>query len=206
MGAFYGGIANTPLAALVLVCEMAGSYELLVPLMLAEGVAFIALRRVLLYPAQVRSLRDSPVHRRESDPLAALRCADVAQADRPFARITADMRIADVAKVIEGAPDQDVFPVVDGAGVLRGLISAESLRVVASNPEIHQLGVAADMMMPPVSVGGDADLRAAAQLMVANDLRSIPVTDASGSILSMLDEHDVATVILGTAPVAPATP
>src|SRR5262249_60865786 len=62
MGAFYGGIANTPLAALVLVCEMAGSYELLVPLMLAEGVAFIALRKVSLYPAQGANVREAPPH------------------------------------------------------------------------------------------------------------------------------------------------
>ena len=62
MGTFYGGIAHTPLAALVLVCELAGSYDLLVPLMLAEGVAFVALRRVSLYPAQVPTLHDSPVH------------------------------------------------------------------------------------------------------------------------------------------------
>src|SRR5207344_3392364 len=74
MGTFYGGIANTPLAALVLVCELAGSYELLVPLMLAEGIAFVALRKVSLYPAQVATVRDSPAHRRDSDPLTRMRC------------------------------------------------------------------------------------------------------------------------------------
>ena len=48
MAAFYGGAANVPLAATIMVCEMAGSYDLLVPLMLAQGVAFVALRRVAL--------------------------------------------------------------------------------------------------------------------------------------------------------------
>ena len=36
-----------------MVCELAGSYDLLVPLMLAEGIAFVALRKRLLYQAQV---------------------------------------------------------------------------------------------------------------------------------------------------------
>ena len=45
MGTFYGGIAHVPLSSLVLVCELAGSYDLLVPLMLAEGIAFVLLRR-----------------------------------------------------------------------------------------------------------------------------------------------------------------
>ena len=34
MGTFYGGIAHVPLSALVFVCELAGSYDLLAPLML----------------------------------------------------------------------------------------------------------------------------------------------------------------------------
>jgi chloride channel protein, CIC family len=64
MGTFYGGIAHVPLSSLVLVCELAGSYDLLVPLMLAEGIAFVALRRKSLYRAQLGTQRESPVHQR----------------------------------------------------------------------------------------------------------------------------------------------
>ena len=60
MGAFYGGVAHVPLAALVLVCEMAGNYDLLVPLMLALGISCVALRRHSLYEAQVTTQRESP--------------------------------------------------------------------------------------------------------------------------------------------------
>jgi len=63
MGTFYGGISHTPLSSLVLVCELAGSYDLLVPLMLAEGIAFVALRKRSLYTAQVKSQRESPAHK-----------------------------------------------------------------------------------------------------------------------------------------------
>jgi CIC family chloride channel protein len=52
MGAFYGGIAHAPLAALVMVCELAGTYDLLVPAMLAQGIAFVALRNQSLYHQQ----------------------------------------------------------------------------------------------------------------------------------------------------------
>ena len=53
MGTFYGGLAHTPLSSLIIVCELAGSYDLLVPLMLAEGIAFVALRKRSLYHAQL---------------------------------------------------------------------------------------------------------------------------------------------------------
>lgn len=52
MAAFWGGLAHCPLAALVLVCELAGSYDLLVPLMSASAVAFVALRGHSLYSTQ----------------------------------------------------------------------------------------------------------------------------------------------------------
>lgn len=60
MGAFYGGIAHAPLAALVLVCELAGTYDLLVPAMFAQGIAFVALRGRSLYHAQRPSPRPAP--------------------------------------------------------------------------------------------------------------------------------------------------
>lgn len=59
MAAFYGGIAHVPLAALVMVCELAGNYDLLVPLMLALGVAFVLLRKRALYESQ-RAAPSSP--------------------------------------------------------------------------------------------------------------------------------------------------
>ncbi len=57
MGAFYGGAAHVPLSALVLVCEMAGNYDLLVPLMLSLAVAFVLMRRHTLYESQALSPR-----------------------------------------------------------------------------------------------------------------------------------------------------
>jgi CIC family chloride channel protein len=197
MGTFYGGIANTPLAALVLVCEMAGSYDLLVPLMLAEGVAFVALRRVTLYHAQLPTLRDSPVHKHELDPIRELRCRDIVRLDRPFASLKPDTTVPSLTALVELAADQDVFPVVGADGVLCGIVAAESLRVLASNPELHRLAVVADLMSAPASASLDEDLRSAAKLMIARDLRSLPILDGRGAIVGLLDEHEIANVILG---------
>jgi chloride channel protein, CIC family len=66
MGTFYGGLAHAPLSSLIIVCELAGSYDLLVPLMLAEGIAFIALRKRSLYHAQLPTRRQSPAHHDDS--------------------------------------------------------------------------------------------------------------------------------------------
>jgi CBS domain-containing protein len=107
------------------------------------------------------------------------------------------MSVKALAEIVERAADQDLFPVIDGSGVLCGVVAAEALRIVASHPELHGLAVVADMMEPPASVGIDQDLRAAAELMVARDLRSVPITDSTGTIVGLLDEHDIAATVLG---------
>ncbi len=206
MGAFYGGIANAPLATLVLVCEMAGSYDLLVPLMLAEGVAFIALRRVNLYPAQAADARS--VHGRGGAPAALIRqrCGDLLRAERAVVSIPVGASMSVMAALVEGAPDQDVFPVVGPEGALVGLISAEALRVVATDPEVVRVALAADVMLPPASVAAESNLRSAAELMVARDLRALPVRDAQGRILGLLDEHDISGAFLASTRVATPDP
>src|ERR1035438_9498244 len=91
MGTFYGGLAHVPIASLVMTCELAGSYDLLVPLMLAEGIAFVALRHRGLYTAQVPTKRDSPAHREDLifDVLTGVRVGDVIVRDRVHASFEA---------------------------------------------------------------------------------------------------------------------
>src|SRR5205823_3256475 len=97
MGTFYGGIAHVPLSALVFTCELAGSYDLLVPLMLAEGIAFVALRHRSLYPAQLGTKRDSPVHRDEHlDALRGFPIQATMVAGRSFISFKPATKVAEV--------------------------------------------------------------------------------------------------------------
>src|SRR5205085_6550805 len=98
MGTFYGGVAHTPLSSLVLVCELAGSYDLLVPLMLAEGIAFILLRKRSLYRSQAESRRDSPAHQEEFalQALRGVKVGDVLEQGRPYATLAAGDSMQDV--------------------------------------------------------------------------------------------------------------
>lgn len=187
MAAFYAGIANTPLAALVLVSEVAGSYDLLVPLMLTEGVAMIMLRKVNLYKSQPRSTKDSPVHAR----ILSLRCGDVIDRSRRPVTLHVRQTIHAVADVIENAPDQDVFPVLDDTAKVVGLVAAESLRAFVSEGAAIDVAIAADAMVEPLVFGERDDVRTAALALVRRDLRAAPVLDETGTITGMIDEHDI---------------
>jgi CIC family chloride channel protein len=196
MATLYGGIAHVPLSAMVLVCELAGSYDLLVPLMLAEGIAFVALRRRSLYPAQLPSQRDSPAHQ-ETDFLRGLRVDKVMTAGRPFVSFAPATTASEVLLRVSETTWQDVFPVVAPDGKMIGMITADDLRVLGSSPESQPFTVAADIMHPPVTARAEDDVRAAAQLMLERGLREIPIVAADGRILGFLDEADIAKAYVG---------
>ena len=196
MGTLYGGIAHVPLSAMVLVCELAGSYDLLVPLMLAEGIAFVALRKRSLYTAQLPSQRDSPAHK-EADALRTIAVERVMTQGRPFVSFAPPTPAREVLRRVADTNWQDVFPVTDPDGKMIGMITAESLRALGSSPESQPWTVAADLMQAPVTARAEDDLRSAAQTMLDRGLREIPVVAADGKILGFLDEADVAKAYLG---------
>jgi len=194
MGTFYGGLAHVPLASLVMVCELAGSYDLLVPLMLAEGIAFVALRRASLLPSQVATRRDSPAHRDELifDVLRDVRAGDIVVKGRPFTSFAPGTSAREVlAEVGRSADWQDVFPVIDGDGKLIGVISATALRALSSDPILLDITLAVDLMSGPVSVRADEDAHTALERLLAQGTRELCVTDASGRIVGLLDESEI---------------
>jgi chloride channel protein, CIC family len=194
MGTLYGGIAHVPLSALVLVCEMAGSYDLLVPLMFAEGIAFVALRHTYLYPAQVPTARESPVHRDAvlHDVLTSTSVASLMKLPASYVRFTPETPVSELVQATAAGGWQDVFPVIGTDGQLSGLVTAPEIFVVASQPESCAWLLAADVMLPPTSLRPDDHLRRATEVMVRSGLRELPVIDEGGTLVGFLDEADIA--------------
>jgi CIC family chloride channel protein len=200
MGAFYGGIAHVPLAALVLVCEMAGNYDLLVPLMMALGVSYIALRKRTLYEAQAPTQSESPAFRDAlvRDVLERIRVSDVMTSG---SAVSFEPRTSSIDMLRRSADGtfHDVVPVVDAEGRLVGMVTAAMLRVLSHEMDAAPLTLAADLMQSPVSVAPGDDLRVATERMVRNRLRALPVIDAGRRLVGVLDEAEVTKVYLRAA-------
>lgn len=201
MGVFYGGIAHVPLSALVLVCEMAGNYDLLVPLMLAQGIAFIALRKRALYTSQAPTQRDSPVHRDALllDVFKAIRVKDLMTVGRPFVSFEPGTPATEMLRHVGESTWQDVFPVVDPDGKVVGLVGSAAMKVLASEQRDADWAMAADIMQPAVSVHPEDDLRKATERLLSNGLREVPVIDDSQQIVGFLDESELAKVYVKAA-------
>jgi CIC family chloride channel protein len=206
MGTFYGGIAHVPISSLVLVSELAGSFDLLVPLMLAGGIAFVALRHRSLYATQPADRGDSPVHRTAArlDALDDVLVRDLQRVDRAIVSVPRDASLAAIMESTANAAGQDVFPVVDANGRLEGLISSDTLRFASHSRELSPWAIADDIMLPPISVSGDDDARTAASNMLDNGLNEIPVVDHQGRVVALLSEAEIFRLVLAPpdAPIA----
>jgi CIC family chloride channel protein len=205
MATFYGGLAHVPIASLVMVCELAGSYDLLVPLMLAEGIAFVVLRNRALYHAQVRTRRESPAHRQDliMDVLRGVMVSAVMIRNRPFVWFTRTTPAADVLQQVAASDSQDAFPVLTPDGALEGVITAEVLRTLATDPDLGGIAIADDIMADPLSVQESDDLHVALERMLACGAREVPVVDEQGRIVGLLDEAEVTRAYLDATAAKP---
>lgn len=177
MACFLGGVAHAPIATLVMATEMTGSYGLLVPLMLAEGVTYAMMRRFTMYEAQVVSRRDSPAHRSEFilDLLGELKVCDVCTLPSKVETVSPTTPIETLLRRTSDSA-QDVFPVVED-GKLVGLTSLEVLRAFFYDEDILALAIAADCAQPLVVLHPTDTLSRALEQFAVSNCPELPVVD-----------------------------
>lgn len=192
MGTFYGGIAHTPVSSLVMVCEMAGTYDLLPSLMLCSGLAFVLLRRVSLYGSQPRSRFESPAHAGEDslDVLKRLRVEEVFLRASVVTFRTKDTLAAVVDAVMDAPEWQDSFPVLDEKGELCGIVSGDVVRSARKEETPLSLVIAADVMLPAMHVRPEDDLHTALERFFGSGLHELPVVEGR-VVVGVLDESHI---------------
>lgn len=171
---------RTPLAAIVMVTEMTGSYGLIVPLMLVSVGAYTLGRRWGVYAEQVRSPEDSPAHAGDSVRtwLESRSVGMLVQAEWPYIVSPSASLSQIVAQIPPGA--LPVLAVLDGQRVCGFISTAEltaAIDVLDSTPVI----VAADIMNKAVPVlRYDDDLYTALERFRQAGVEVLPVVERDG--------------------------
>jgi CIC family chloride channel protein len=146
MGGVFAAATKTPIASLVMISEITGSYGLVVPLMITCSSAYILSRSFTLNEEQVRGIADSPAHRGEFlvDVLEGITVADAIDPAATLEAIPANMVYDDIMDRIKGGTGT-VFPIVDEHGCLTGIFSLGDLRQIMNEHEVGTLIVAGDL-------------------------------------------------------------
>jgi CIC family chloride channel protein len=139
MGAFFAGVANAPIASLMMVCELTGAYELLPPLMVVAIVALVTSRRWSIYTTQVDNKFSTKAHLWEMNP-NVLKRVTIGDAMRGgyhrSAIIPSDLPLVEIEALALESGERDLL-LENGQGELTGLISLSDL---GDRDELDHLG------------------------------------------------------------------
>jgi CIC family chloride channel protein len=194
MAGFFSAAANTPISTLVMVSEMTGNYQLLLPALWVCALSYLLGRRWTLYRSQVRSRLDSPAHRGAilGGILESIRVGDVIDG-RELHTIP---EAAPVSEVIRSCmtSSQHCFPVVDADGRMTGLIRLAQVRQFLDQEASSMPAIAHDLAEKPRGLLTiDDHLDRALQLIMALDLEDLPVVLRANSphVVGILSRRDI---------------
>jgi len=195
MAGFFAGVANAPIATLIMVSELTGNYGLLAPLMLVCVVAMIAMRRNGIYEKQVNGRIDSPAHFGDFviDVLEGARVGELESKGREATLIPVGMTLPDVLQAISTAKSA-YFPVVDDDDRMLGIFSLNDIRRILNEEIPPGLVVAGDMATRQVIYATPNEaLTEVMKKITSRNLEEIPVVNSAqpDRVLYMLSRRSV---------------
>jgi chloride channel protein, CIC family len=179
----------------VMVCEMSGSYSLLVPLMLVCGLNMGLSRRWTIYEEQVPSPVDSPAHQGDFviDILERIRVGQVPIRTEGLEVVPEATPFPQIVRRVAHSTET-LFPVVDGQGRLTGIFSLRDIRPVLLGTDMGPLVVADDLAhRPAVTVTLQDDLHTALKRMTEMNVDELPVIRAEEPtrLIGLLSRRDL---------------
>jgi chloride channel protein, CIC family len=208
MGAVVAAATGAPLTGILLVFEMTGDYAIMLPLMLTVAIATVVARRMEpdnLYSGWLTRKGERIEHGARRDVLAGMRVADVYEP--PVAVVLSTEPLTAVLGRLDDT-DQDAFPVVDGQGILTGMIRVSDLARLVRDGEPVAGRVAADVVTPTETVTPADSLLLAIRRMGIRGAGLLPVVEPGARrLLGVVSRAHVLTVygrtsITGSHPVA----
>jgi H+/Cl- antiporter ClcA len=140
MMACFGSISRAPLAVMLMVAEMTGTLSLVVPAMLAVGLATFIVRRNddTIYRSQLRSRAESPAHRILTG-LPLLAMASVSQAMAPARCVLVEPGDSATFQAQMRHDEVSAAPLVDPQGHYLGVVTMQALQDGAGTVDVEGL-------------------------------------------------------------------
>ncbi|HLJ96041.1 MAG TPA: chloride channel protein [Gemmataceae bacterium] len=200
MAGFFAAAAKTPFSTLVMVSEMTGNYNLLLPTLWVCALAFLLSDEQSIYRSQVESRSRSPAHQGDyvREVLAGLRVSQFMTPQDQAPVLRPGDRLDRVLQRLASSPFQSL-PVTDEASQLLGVVSLEEVHLASQSPHLRPVIVAEDLMRSDVSPLHPEDrLDRALELFVENDMLALPVVDGPPGqrVLGVVKRSDIASTYL----------
>jgi CIC family chloride channel protein len=193
MAAILGGTMRAPFTAILFAFELTHDVNVLLPLLvaaiLAHATTVLLLKRSILTEKVAR--RGFHITREyATDPLEILFVREVMRTK--VVALPADATLEELRGTLVREPaqrGQHLYPVVDGARRVKGVVTRKQLRELMDSPVS---GTLADVLREPVAAHPDEPLRVVVFRMAETGLTRMPVVErTSGQLVGMVSLHDL---------------
>ena len=193
MMAFFGGVGKVPIAVILMVSEMTGTYNLIVPSMLSTTIAYVITGENTIYISQLPTRADSPAHATEySVPLLSrVKVRDAMT--RNLITISPDEPVMKAAEIMAKHEIRGL-PVVRN-GILEGMITfSDILRLPPEERNRRKVGEI--MTRNVILTYPDETLLDAFEKMIRYQVGRLPVVDSPRSrrIIGIITRGDIGRV------------
>lgn len=197
MAGFFASAYRTPIAGLLMVSELTGTYQLLLPAMWVCSLCFLASGKKSVVATQVPSPLHSPAHSGHffNDLLSGIRVKAVFDPDREIGILNPNSSLDDCKQLVT-ISHQTVYPVVDNMGNLCGIFNMNDLRSFLYDDALGMVAVADDIATKDIIILRESDtLSSAMRRFTIKNLEELPVVaeDESGNrkFLGLLGRRQV---------------
>ena len=195
MAGFFSAASHAPISTIIMVSEMTGNYNLLVPAMWVCAIAYIIGRRWSIYENQVPTRADSPAHYGDfvKDVLEEIQVRDIFRPEASFESVDENLPLRDFIPIMT-AVDQQSFPVVDSKGKITGIISIGDVREILVERGLDDLLIVKEVAEEEVpSVTLDDDLATVLRVLTEHEVDALPVVDGGkgARLIGMIRRRDV---------------
>jgi len=190
MGAFFSAVTRVPITAIVIVFEMTADFNLVLPLMIGSGIAYLIADKASSGSIYNRLLATQGIHLeptpQANNPWAHLKAADLMQ--RRVETLSSQMTLQEVVQAFSRSHHRG-FPVVDG-GKLVGIITQSDLGE-ATSQGLDPRCTLNDIMTPhPITVLPEASLPHVLHLLNRLKVSRLPVTEGS-KLVGIITRADI---------------
>ena len=192
MAGVMSGVMHAPLTGMFLIAELTGGYDLFVPLMIVSVSSYLTI--IAFEPHSIYSMRlakkgELLTHNKDAAIMTLMSMDDLIEKD--FLTVTPDMTLGELVSTIAKAR-RNIFPVVDGAGHLKGIIQMDDIRNIMFRQELYRRYSCQQLMVdPPCIINIMESMMAVMRKFDETNAWNLPVESKDGKFLGFISKSRV---------------
>lgn len=195
MASFFAGVANAPIASVIMVTEMTGSYVLLPPLITVAMLSMILCHKFSLYENQKLNKFESPAHVWDitSRLMKNFTIRQTIDSITKAGVITLDTSIRGILRFMSRL-NRYTFPVTDSHDRFLGIVSLAGVGREQKKELLKQKLQARDILISDIPlVTEDDSLSDALEILINYDLDRLPIVDENRMLVGTIGFQDILT-------------